>query len=422
VRDDVRCVTVFKPFQSDVRRGIVVVVVQQRLILPIAMFLALVPVTLLVPGLDELVVVRHGGSDSAAHGFMTVNMFAGMIAVPLVMRRLRKLGDLRGWLVALFLIDAIAFYGMGRAPSLTALFAFRALDGAVHLPAVTLLMVAANRIAGDRRGASMGALASALMLGITVGSPLGGRLVEMGGSTVYDVGAVVFLLAAAVSLLAPATSPSADAPRGSRYRWQWRRAESWIPLGYAFMDRFSIGIFVSTFTLFLSREHQVDPGGRGWLVALFMIPFAALCYPVGRLAERVGWFPLLVGGNVAFGLVYGTYGLTPLSLLPLSMVLSGLASAFIFAPSLLLVSDLVRRGNGEGLFGIFQIAGSLGFLLGPLVGGILVSVTGTDGRPAYEAIFAMVGAAELVLALGSVALLRGGEFGKRAEVRAHGSE
>jgi MFS family permease len=131
------------------------------------------------------------------------------------------------------------------------------------------------------------------------------------------------------------------------------------------MDRFSIGIFVSTFTLFLSRQHQVDPVARGWLVALFMIPFAALCYPVGRLAERVGWFPLLVAGNVAFGIVYGAYGITPLGLLPASMVLSGIASAFIFAPSLLLVSDLVRRGHGEGLFGIFQIAGSLGFLAGP---------------------------------------------------------
>lgn len=378
-----------------------------RWIYSIAMFLALVPVTLLVPGLDELVVVRHGGSDSAAHGFMTVNMLAGMITVPLLMRRLRRLGDLRGWLMVLFLIDAIAFVGMGRATSLGTLFAFRALDGAVHLPAVTLLMVAANRVAGDRRGASLGALASALMLGITVGSPLGGRLVQAGGSVVYYTGAAVFAVAALVSLLAPATTAAADAPRGGRYRWQWRRPESWVPLGYAFIDRFSIGIFVSTFTLFLAREHRVDPAGRGWLVALFMIPFAALCYPVGRLAERVGWFPLLVGGNVAFGLVYGAYGVTPLPLLPVSMVLSGLASAFIFAPSLLLVSDLVRRGHGEGLFGMFQIAGSLGFLTGPLVGGILVALTGSDGRPAYESIFAMVGLAELGLALGSIVLLRG---------------
>jgi MFS family permease len=375
-----------------------------RWIHSLAMFLALVPVTLLVPGLDELVVVRHGGSDSAAHAFMTVNLLAGMIAIPLLMRRLRRLGDLRRWLAALFLLDAIAFIGMSGAQSLTGLFAFRMLDGAVHLPAVTLLMVSANRDAGERRGASLGALASALMLGITVGSPLGGWLVHSGRS-VYDVGAAVFVVAALVSLMAPSMSAAPGAPRN--YHWQWRRPEGWVPLGYAFLDRFSIGIFVSTFTLFLAREHQVDPAQRGWLVALFMLPFAALCYPVGRFAERVGWFPLLVGGNVAFGLVYGSYGITPLDLLPASMVLSGIASAFIFAPSLLLVSDLVRRGHGEGLFGVFQVAGSLGFLAGPMVGGMLVALTGGDGRPAYESIFAIVGIAELGLALASVALLRG---------------
>ena len=382
-----------------------------RWIYSIAMFLALVPVTLLVPGLDELVVARHGGSETAAHGFMTVNMLAGMITVPLLMRRFRRLGDLRWWLSTLFLIDAAAFAGMGRAPSLGALFAFRVLDGAVHLPAVTLLMVAANRAAGDRRGASLGALASALMLGITVGSPLGGWLVQSGAPVVYATGAGVFVIAALVCLASPAAEPVGDAPV-NRYRWHWRRPESWIPLGYAFMDRFSIGIFVSTFTLFLSRQHQVGPAARGWLVALFMIPFAALCYPVGRLAERVGWFPLLVTGNVAFGVVYGAYGITPLGLLPASMVFSGIASAFVFAPSLLLVSDLVRRGHGEGLFGVFQVAGSLGFLAGPMVGGVLVALTGADGRPAYEQIFAMVGVAELALALGSVVLLRGFTTGR----------
>jgi threonine/homoserine/homoserine lactone efflux protein len=59
---------------------------QRHWILSLAMFLALVPVTLLVPGLDELVVVRHGASESAAHAFMAVNMLAGMAAIPFVMR------------------------------------------------------------------------------------------------------------------------------------------------------------------------------------------------------------------------------------------------------------------------------------------------------------------------------------------------
>jgi len=377
-----------------------------RLVLSAAMFLALIPVTLLVPGLDELVIGRHGGSEADAHAFMSVNMIAGMLAVPVLMRRLDRVHHLRRWLAMLFAIDALAFVAMGAAESLGGLLVFRSLDGLVHLPAVTLLMVAANRSAGAHRGASMGALASALMLGITVGSPLGGWLVQRDPGLVYPVGAAIFAMAGLVCVTIPSPDPvQAGPPRGTRYRWQWRHPETWPPLGYAFMDRFSIGIFVSTFTLFLAREHGIDPAGRGVLVALFMVPFALLSWPVGRLAERVGWFRLLVGGNVAFGLVFGFYGYAPAGLLPLVMVLSGVCSAFIFAPSLLLVSDLVRRGQGEGLFGAFQVAGSFGFLVGPIVGGILVALTGSDGRPAYEAIFLGVGLAELALAAATVVLL-----------------
>ena len=51
-----------------------------------------------------------------------------------------------------------------------------------------------------------------------------------------------------------------------------------------------------------------------------------------------------------------------------------------------------------------------------MVGGILVAVTGADGRPAYEQIFALVGLAELALAVGSLALLRGVAAVQRTEV------
>ena len=74
----------------------------------------------------------------------------------------------------------MAFLGMGSARGLPALYAFRIMDGWFHLPAVTLLMVASNRLSGDRRGGSLGALAGALMIGVAVGSPLGGLLVERG--------------------------------------------------------------------------------------------------------------------------------------------------------------------------------------------------------------------------------------------------
>ncbi|MEP7380834.1 MAG: MFS transporter [Gemmatimonadota bacterium] len=380
-----------------------------RSAIALTMFFTLVPVTLLVPGLHELVVLAHGGSTSDAHAFMTVNMLAGMLTIPLAMRLARRTADIRRWIVGALVIDAAAFVGMGLAESLPVLYVFRVLDGAVHLPAVTLLMLASNRSSGNRRGGSLGALASALMIGVAIGSPLGGWLVDRGASLVYVVGASLLLVAAVVALaipVVPVLAPDAGAaPR--RYAFDRTRLRAWVPLGYAFMDRFSIGVFVSTFTLFLTQVHGLTASERGVLIALFMLPFAILCYPAGRLADRVGWFAPMMIGNVLFGVVFASYGFVPRAWLPLAMLASGVLSALMFTPNLLLISDLAERGHGEGLFGAFQVAGSLGFLVGPLVGGLLLAATGGgDSADGYRMIFALVGALEGGLALLAWAALR----------------
>ena len=378
-----------------------------RAAIALAMFFTLVPVTLLVPGLHELVVTAHGGSASDAHAFMTVNMLAGMFTVPLGMRLARRQREVGRWIALALAVDALAFVGMGLAPSLPVLYAFRVLDGAVHLPAVTLLMLASNRASGAKRGGSLGALATALMIGVAIGSPFGGWLVDRGAGLVYTVGAALLLVAAAVSLAIPSVPVPAEAPRAHRYAFDRVRLRAWIPLGYAFMDRFSIGVFVSTFTLFLTQVHGLTASQRGVLIALFMLPFAILCYPAGRLADRIGWFVPMMVGNVLFGVVFASYGFVPEEWLPAAMLASGVLSALMFTPNLLLISDLARRGHGEGLFGAFQVAGSLGFLVGPMVGGLLLVLTrGDDPVAGYQTIFALVGALEGGLALLAFGALR----------------
>ena len=380
---------------------------QFRVLIALATFLALVPVTLLVPGLHELVVVSHGGSEGDAHAFMTVNMIAGMISVPVVMRFARRSERLRWWIVGALALDAVAFVGMGLAASLPALYAFRVLEGAAHLPAVTLLMVASNRASGERRGGSLGALAAAIMIGVAVGSPVGGWLIGLGASAVYGVGATLLVVAAAVASRMRTVPADACSSRSSRYEWNRRSLETWVPLAYGFLDRFTIGIFVSTFTLYLTSVVGLTAPQRGVLIALFMLPFALLCYPAGRLADRCGWFVPMLVGNVLFGLVFASYGFVPQAWLPVAMVASGVFSAMMFTPNLLLISDLVKRGHGEGLFGAFQVAGSLGFLTGPVVGGILVSVTrDTNGVPAYREILLAVGLLAALLAAASFSILR----------------
>jgi MFS family permease len=378
-----------------------------RRAIALATFLTLVPLTLVVAGLNELVIVHLGGSRADAHAFTAINMATGIVGVPIVMVLFRRSPNLRAWLVGSLLINAIAFLGMNAASSVPVLLAWRALDGVAHLPAVTLLMVAANRLAGETRGATLGLVATALMTGVAVGSPLGGWLVERGTSVVYLTGAALLAVAALASLAIPPL-PS-DQAVVTRHRYEWKRTSLavWMPLAFGFIDRFTIGVFVSTFTLYLSETLKVSPSERGVLMALFLVPFALSCWPVGRLADRVGWFWPIILGTMAFGVVYATYGVVPHGLLPVSMLFSGLTSALMFAPNLLLVSEFARRGSGEGLFGAFQVAGSFGFLTGPIAGGIAVEITrrGT-GVPDYDAIFMGVGALVVLVGLSAGVVLR----------------
>ena len=140
----------------------------------LATFLTLVPITLVVPGLNELVIVALHGTRADAHAFAAVNMATGIVGVPIVLALFRRRPNLRARLVGALLVDACAFLGMNSARSVPALLAWRALDGFAHLPAVTLLMVAANRLVGEKRGATLGLVATSLMVGVAVGSPLGG--------------------------------------------------------------------------------------------------------------------------------------------------------------------------------------------------------------------------------------------------------
>ena len=391
-----------------------------RFLIAFATILTLIPVTLLVPGLRELVQVAHGGSASTAHAFMTVNMLSGIVAVPLVMRWQRRVGSVRQWVSALLVMDAIVFMGMRAAPSLETLFALRILDGALHLPAITLLMVAANRLAGPRRGGSLGLLGSSLMVGVAIGSPLGGWLVDRSPSLVYTVGAALFVLAAITSLgIALPRAEQARTPSRS-YAWNTGMKLAWAPLAYAFMDRFVIGVFVTTFTLFLAEVHGATGAQRGLLMALFLVPFALLCWPAGKLADRIGWYRPLVISNVLFGIVFAMYGRVPMSVLPALMMLSGVLSALMFAPNLMLTSEVAHRA-GDGIFGAFQIAGSVGFLVGPALGGVLVALLRDEsGRTEYNKIFTLVGVLECTLALASAValgrLLKNRELQVRTEV------
>jgi MFS family permease len=137
--------------------------------------------------------------------------------------------------------------------------------------------------------------------------------------------------------------------------------------------------------------------------------FAGLSYPFGRLSERVSRVAMIASGSLVYGACTLAVPWTPLPVLPALMIALGVASAVMFVPSLLITSDAAPAAIRTTALGAFNAAGSLGFIVGPLTGGLLSeAIASSHGWEAgYRGAFAVAGASEvLCVAVGLPFLMR----------------
>ncbi|MFQ5429380.1 MAG: MFS transporter, partial [Phycisphaerae bacterium] len=164
-------------------------------------FFCMVPVTLLVAPLKELVALPYGASSFWTHSFMSVNMIGAVLAAPLIGR----LADRRRRRVAVFALVAEAGFlcAMGWAPGLAWLLILRFLEGAAHILALsTLMAIAASWAQPGRRGRVMGLVGAAMMFGTACGTRLGGLAWRAAPDwTFQTAGAVALIAAFTASLL-----------------------------------------------------------------------------------------------------------------------------------------------------------------------------------------------------------------------------
>jgi MFS family permease len=374
---------------------------QQLVVVGVLALITMMPVTLPVPVLRELVQDRFDVSEFLTSSFMSINMLGALLAAPFAGLIADRLGRRKILLVTALILDALCFLSLAAPVSFAGFMAIRFLEGCFHITALSIILVmASHALPPDRRGRAMGIAGGSMMLGIALGAPLGGVLGRTSALLPLQIGAG---LAFTGALLAMFFGPS-DGPREERVTTQQiietlrARPMLGVPLGFAFADRFTVGFFTTTFSLYARRIHEISSAEIGALIATFMIPFALLSYPFGRLAERYSIAALLCGGSLLYGAGTAMVGYTsPPELFALMFVI-GITAAVMFVPSMVLTTQVAPPEIRGAALGAFNAAGSLGFILGPLAGGAISQ--GVAGQSTwlegYRAAFIAAGASEVL--------------------------
>ncbi len=360
------------------------------------LFVSMLNLTLIVAGLKELIMDQLGGSEEHVSLFFSIEMVAYVIFAPIWGLLSDRRGRRRPFITLGFLISAIIYASYSAIDSIPLLLALRFVQGAFSVMGWSILMaMVLDQPDQRRRGRYMGLMGASLILGVSMGAPLGGYISRSYGAFApLDAAAALFFVLALGSL---------GLSRGGEARRQvslkeiadslYRRPRLLVPSLFYLVDRYTVGFIVVLFPLYLETLGISDPARKGQYLGLFLVPFALLQVPCGWLTERVGpWRPMLAG-SLLYGLALCTVGYSNLYGVWWVMLLLGVLAAIMFPPAITLTAQLSDPHTRGSAMGGFNLAGSVGFAIGPMVGVWAFKAYG------FGFAFALAGALEVLAAI-----------------------
>ena len=178
------------------------------------------------------------------------------------------------------------------------------------------------------------------------------------------------------------------------YHW-WAYGAVAIGMLINVMDQSGINIALPE----IADEFAADIPTVLWISLGYTLATSALLMPVGRLSDMIGRKRVYLCGFAFFVVLAVVGGLSQtLGVLIAAKIVQGLASAGVQANSMALITEVFpdnQRGKAMGLY--MAIIGS-GAIMGPMVGGVLVSEFG------WRSIF-FVGIPVSILAIASAGLV-----------------
>jgi MFS family permease len=380
---------------------------RDRIVLAAVVFAVLFSQLLLYPNVDGL--VEALGADATESPFAAtaldasmwflVSEFAAYVAFVGVWGLASDAaGRRRPFIVAGAIAGAAGYAALAAVPAVGSIpfegvLLLRVFQGAMTIGAFSLTMTMLMDLEGGH-GRNMGAAGIAIGLGAALGAPIGGQLSEVDPLAPLVAAAVLLVCVGALVSIAP--DRASGSRRGARALIDGVRRQPTlaIPYTFGFVDRLTAGFFALVGTLYFRDAFGLDPAATGLLLACFFAPFALLQYPMGILSDRIGRTAPIVVGSLCYGAGILAVGAAPsVALVALAMIFVGVLGALVAPATMALVTDIAAENERGVAMAGFNLAGSLGFLAGFLVGG---TVAGAYG---YGRAFLVVGGLEIAIAL-----------------------
>jgi DHA1 family tetracycline resistance protein-like MFS transporter len=288
---------------------------------------------------------------------------------------------------------AISFLIMGLANSLWLLFLGRIIDGASGGNIPTAQAYIADVTPLDKRSGAMGIIGAAFGLGFVIGPAIGGLLGHYAIQLpFYVAAALAFLNVIAIYFFLPESLNEAQRkahPAVSGSMWQNFLQVKNGPIGtvmwISIISTLAFSLVTALFTLFTANRFQWQARENGWLFAY--IGILGVFIQGGllrRMVPKIGEKPLIVVGSV---FLFLSMALLPLSNSLTLLVLASTALAIgnsLVTPLLSGLASKSADAQSQGVvLGVMQSTASLGRMIGPIIGGVLLQYDANSGSNFY---------------------------------------
>ncbi len=356
-----------------------------------AQMLAIVAFSLRVPYLPfflgDLGVTTTGGQalwsgivNAAGAGVMAISApFWGAISD----RRGRKPMLLRAQFAATFTIGLMAF-----ATAAWHLLALRLVEGALAGTVTAATAIVAVTTPKERVGFSLGMIQTAVFSGAALGPLVGGLLAErIGYRQTFVVSSVMMLAAGLITVFLvqerfTPPKPRDDAARGGlRGTWQVLMTPVLLAMTATLLAvrlaSSAVQPIIPLFVAELAGSLERAAALAGVTLGVLGLTSAVSSVYFGRLGDRRGHRPILVGCALAAGLCYLPMALAqhPWQLIALQ-ALFGVAAGGMIPAANAIVANVTAPERRGVVYGLLAAAASLGGFIGPLAGAGLAAGLG----------------------------------------------